>query len=201
MRKIDSAVLQSIARSLRLFGSGSPETEYDDGVLQQVLDVGPLIRRGGALGPTEGLWTAGIVNTHAAADSQSTSVNPYAIVAPASGFPSPIPEGSDVWIWGFSANLNVGVAGSGFLGVNYPTTRAAFGVTSSQQVVFMFNGDVLVAGVTFALPVPGYHVDRAVRVPRGTTIRWDTTSAAAGQAIGRFIIGVFPAGLGQDGVA
>lgn len=202
MQRIDDQVLQSVSKALRLPLSGAaPLTFFDDGHLQQVLDVTGLLRRGGVLGPTGGLWACGLTNTHAIADTQSQNFDPFAVATPLNGFPSPIPDFLDLWIITPLITLNADVAGTAFFGVQWPASRVGFGISSHSEPLVVISGSAVIAGTRIGTPTTAGPVTaRAYRVPRGATLRFDSTSTGAGAMVARFIVGLFPIGLGQDGV-
>lgn len=205
MIQVKGQLLQTVARALRLPLAGGAETYFDDDNLQQVLDIGPLIRRGGSLGVTGGMWNAGIVNTHGAANTQSNSVDPYAVSSPTGSYPSPVPTGYDIWLIGgqvFTSTAGANM-GSGWLGLDFPAGSVAFGIASGQLIVAAFDGTTSLGGVAFgtlALPIgPDGASTAAVRIPRGVSLRFDSTSTGAATTTARFILGLFPEGMGQDG--
>lgn len=108
MREIDSDALRFVLPSL---GIGSPIAStrpavFDDDVLQQILDVGPLIRRGLSNRPTQ--W-GGIfqllfdhANTSGAAQTSSIAIDPW--LGPSSSTPAEVQNGwvpqpdADLWL-------------------------------------------------------------------------------------------------------
>ena len=58
MKKIDSQALDVLQKALGLSGPGSPITELTDGVVDQVLEVGGVIRRSRTQAGTEGIHAA-----------------------------------------------------------------------------------------------------------------------------------------------
>ena len=100
MQEVDSQVLQDVSKILRLSTVGSQITDFDDGVLQQVLDVSKLVRRGGVLAQSQGLFSFEIVNEHAGASTIRTLVNPRSpgAVIQGAGYPAQVPLTLDPWV-------------------------------------------------------------------------------------------------------
>jgi len=108
---VDSQALQKVAKTLQLSTVGAEETLFIDERLEQVLDVGALIRRGLTLAGTEGLYSANIRNTHSGSQGNVTTVidvyNLGGVARPP--FPESIPENQDLWLTGFMAEQVSGV--------------------------------------------------------------------------------------------
>ena len=113
MRQIDTDALRLVSSSL---GIGNPSgataaTDFDDDLLQQVLNVGGLISRGRTPFPSSGIFGANIANVHGAANELSTDFNPYRISASGltaqSPWPDPVPDDMDVWLLGASGFTTV----------------------------------------------------------------------------------------------
>lgn len=101
MRQIDSRALTRVSEALDLSGSGSGLSELDDGTLQQLLEVGPLVSRERAPGKRQGgLWWGQLANVHTGAGTESTSQNLYA-PAPLTllnSYPAILPDDFDIWL-------------------------------------------------------------------------------------------------------
>jgi len=209
MMKFDGPALESIREALGLTGVGAQITEFPDGVCDQVLDVAPFIRRGRTFAGSSGLFGGRITNTHAGAGALLTTVDPYAVTAPGSGYPSPVPPGYDVWLLSSWASAVIGVQSATLasrLTISHPATNLAFGSAGGVgQLVRLFLGESAISATLAFLresagsvqpstyPVAGW------RIPRGSTIVWATNAAIAGDLIVELLIGLFPAGMGQDG--
>jgi len=207
MKKIDSQALDVLNLALDLRGAGSPATELTDGVVDQVLEVGPIIRRSRTQGQTTGLYTANMRNTHAGADSATSTLNPYnagnTALAP---YPTPMPRGFDVWLLGAALHQRSGSGTlSGALRLNCPATVMGMSTTAAAQLsesVVAF-WDALVAenttfGIASAIDQPEYRI--GVRLPRSpdTQLIFATTSSAVAVFECFLTVGVFPVALGQD---
>jgi len=126
VKEIDSQALGPLNKILGLAGAGAPLTELVDGEVLQSIDVGPVVRRGGTLAGTEGVFRIVLRTVHTAGEVRAVSWQPYqpgttGIIAP---YPHPVPDGFDFWL--LTAHTSR-VSGSGNL------TRAALRITNIQQ--------------------------------------------------------------------
>jgi len=208
MKKIDSQALDVLQKALGLSGPGSPVTELTDGVVDQVLDVTPIVRRSRTQGQTSGLYTGLLRNAHAAAESKSSLLQPYVAVPGTSlaPYPSVMPAGFDVWVLSaavtqlsgtgtISAALRVTVPGS-VMGIS----SAAGAAISNYTLAFWDK--VIVEGSTFGVTSGDVSpwVRLGFRLPRsGTTqLIFASTSSAIATFDCFVMLGVFPVALGQD---
>lgn len=215
---LDSGALQTLNRVLGATG-GSQHTRIDSDVLQTVMDMVPIVRRGRTFAGSEGLFMFGIENTHTAIDETITSsVDPYNLGTLAgAGLPRAIEPGWDVWllyalIRRTGANVNLD---SAILDISYPAALTGFVSPAGSQfgglnVKYLISEteNVLGGGTlgTYLTELGSGEAGQtlAMRIPRGATIRLRTRT---GNAAGVFpvyfasgLIGVFPAGLGQDAI-
>jgi len=210
MKQIDSQALGILNKSLGLTGAGSQITELMDGVVDQVLDIGPCVRRGRTQAGTGGIYTVRTRNTHTDASSLTSTINPFnpttTQIAP---YPLIMPDTFDIWlidaqvshISGSTATISaaliltypaimMGVSGVG------PGTAAASNHT-------LAHWDALVTeNVTFAV-LAGDRGPRAVfnlRLPRNlaTAFVFASTSVLTAAFQLEMTFGVFPIALGQD---
>lgn len=207
MRKIDSQALDVLAKALDLSGQGSPVTELTDGVVDQVIEVGPIIRRSRTQADTEGIYSAVIRNVHAAANSITATINPYnagtTAIAP---YPTPMPRGFDIWLLTavvtqisgtgtVSAALRVNVR-AGQMGIS------SFGAATASNQNVAFWDTIVDENILFAVkggvPTPIQRI--GMRLPRDplTGLVFSTTSSAIASFDCYMMLGVFPSGLGQD---
>jgi len=207
---VDSQALQAVSKSLQLSTPGSQETLFIDERLEQILDVGPLIRRGLTLAGTEGLYTANIRNTHGGVEGNvATVINPWELGGVARPpFPEFIPKNLDLWLIGFCAELVTGSGdfGAAFLDLQVPTTHQAFGTITTNIILAGWNEEQSLAGVTMLMhDSPNNALDLFtkinLRVPRDATIRWHTRNIGATSPVFQvnLMLGLFAAGMGQDG--
>lgn len=210
MREIDTNALTRVARVL---GVGNPATavspvDFDDGVLQQVLEVSAMIRRARApLG--DGLFAAQIENVHAGAGAETTQRDPYDLaVATGAGWPDPVPADFDVWVLGAIASAATGVqsgSNASRFSITYPGTQVAFGSTSTiDQLIKAWLSEVPIgAGAVSFLGGAGdgnpAYEGPAWRVPRGALLTFQSSAGGAGSIFLQMVLGLFPSNLGYDG--
>ena len=206
MKKIDSQALDVLQKALGLSGPGSPQTDLADGVVDQVLEVGPIIRRSRTQAQTSGIYTALIRNVHSAANSITGTIAPYQAGALARApYPSPMPAGFDVWLL-FAAVTQLSGTGtlSAALRVNCPARImgiTAVGAQISVQNVSFWD-TIVTESTTFAVQSGTTHPGKKIgmRLPRdaATQIIFGTTSSALATFDCFMTLGVFPVALGQD---
>ena len=222
---IDSDALGTLTKSLGLSGAGAPETELDDGTVHQTLDITGSVRRGRSLAGSDGMFVFMLLNTHVAPGTLLTSFYPYNADRFADGiaqppYPAPMPAQFDVWLLGASMTRFEAVGNlieaslllrgiqpaGGVSGLSTPVT-----VTGTSFYVARWPGPIIDTLNGDYAPLGDLTIFRkiGVRIPR-------LAPAAAGQAEIRFesntdlvgtvnfacivLIGVFPIGLGQDGI-
>lgn len=213
---IDSQALGIVNKSLGLTGRGAAETELLDGTVDQVLDVGPIARRGGTLAGTEGVFRVVLRNIHAGAGDVSTSWQPYssAAVGTFAPFPTPMPDNLDVWLLGASVQI---VSGAGSLehaalrltnvqlGVGIDSAAAAIASTSVMTLAY-WNTSLGFLSPSFAatqsrLPYKALNI----RIPRKGAVAspfvvFGSQSSGVNSIDAVLLVGVFPVALGQDAV-
>ncbi len=212
MKKIDSDALGIANRALGLSGAGSPVTELTDGVVDQSLSIGPLVRRGRTLAGSEGVLIAQFRNVHVAANSLTTIINPYAAgVRAIAPWPDPIPAQFDIWLLTAEVRRPSGTGTlSGALHLNAPATiiglsaqgggGLAAGVTSHTLA---FWDAVGTENIDFGILNQGGTLARiGLRLPRSsvTQLVWASTSSAVATYDLYLMLGLFPIALGQDGL-
>jgi hypothetical protein len=223
VREVDTSALRLVARAL---GIGNPGTAtghvvFDDANLQQVLDVAPLARRGAGPPVQEGIWSIAFKHDHSAAPNATltSTLQPYNMnascaagtSATGAAWPNPMPEGLDIWLLWSNAYLITGATanfGTALLDIVYPATSNAYSCntalgTRSQQI-HAYDGVQALVGASPILTLMGTGAiggKIGMRLPRGSQIRWRTLNAndAAISVQTNITIGLFSAGLGQDG--
>ena len=211
-RELNSDALGIVTKALGLTGAGSQGTEFSDGVLDQVLDVSALIRRGRTQAATQGIYAPILRNIHSAANSVASLETPYSIaVGRLAPYPNPVPAQFDVWLLGATLRR---ISGSGTLSAvltlqNDPVVQgwgidsagAAVVVTAEQVVAFWdaIGTEGTVFGILNQL---GTYQRIGIRLPRtdSTQLTFRSTSSAAATFDCQMQLGVFPVGLGQDGL-
>ena len=211
MKKIDSQMLESLNKALGLSGVGSPVTELTDGIVDQVVDVNPIVRRGRTQAQTGGIYTGVLRNIHTAANTITSSVNPYnvgaGVIAP---WPDPMPPGFD--IWAISASV-LQISGTGTLAcslfVDYDRQQgwgqnnASAAVVSEERTPLAFwDALITLSGDQIGLlnGANGPHAKLSCRLPVSRTLElvFISTSSATATFECQIVLGVFPTALGQD---
>lgn len=218
MSRIINAVLGPIQALIGGVGSGAAFTELDDQGVTQTLPIVPHIARRGLSQGSTGGWFVGILeNVHSGADSEDSAINPYEPGAAAAGsaWPAVVPPGFDVWCAGISGHRSVGVGGLtiALMGFNPSNNGPAFGwgqddqgaavlpvtptmmlarfdALETQQAAITQDPMMTEQGLMFQ-PVN-------MRLPRGGTLSFFSESAAAAEFQAVFLLGLFPAAMGQD---
>lgn len=162
-----------------------------------------------------------LVNVHGGAGTLSATCRPYALAAGAiAPFPAPVPAGYDLWILGASAQVTAGAPTTTKGAVSMFSTLQGFGVNDSGVAVV--RDDILTIlnwpqqavtagtlinlvdanGIAFQRPAGG-----AFRIPRQTAgaagqveLYFTTTTDALATWELQLYLGMFPVGLGQDGI-
>ncbi len=210
VKKVDSQALGIVNKALGLTGAGAPDTEFLDGVVDQVLPVGELIRRGRVLAGTDGIFTPTLRVNLSGAATDGTTVDPYRIgttnrVAP---YPAIVPNSLDVWLLGASVRQVSGTGTlNGVLSITVTTTQQGFGqdnagllVLVDQRIRLAFWDAIGSDGSNFGiLNELGTHKRLGIRLPRSTTeILFRVTSSATSSWDCQLVLGLFPVALGQD---
>ena len=210
MIPVDSQALEQARLALGLTGSGSGAasgvTEFDDGLLQQVMDTIPIIRRSRTPAGSEGIFSASLTNNHVAIGVLASTVDPYNPGVTTAGYPSPVPPGFDVWLMQAFVTLNMaGRFSDGALRVVYPFDHQAFGNNVDMDLPFgIWNAEVTLSQAAIILGGSSLmgttHVvqGRPVRIGRRQTLEFISSAADALTVTCGFLIGLFPSGLGQD---
>lgn len=219
MQEVDSAALTRVSKVLQLSTTGAELTEFQDELLQQVLDVAPMVRRGLTLDISGGIYTATILNTHVGSDTITTDVNPYvpATTFVGNGFPAEVSDAFDVWLLGLHAqNITApGDFGGGFFGIITGTLGMAWrneaGSIAMVQVIDLWKqetsgtGNLVVLTAEFAAPAATGFIKLPMRIRRSADVRFRFETVKSGVGAGTYkvflTLGLFPAGLGQDVVA
>jgi len=218
MKKIDSDALGDLTKALGLTGRGAPVTELTDGIVDQALEVGPIIRRGRTLAGSQGIFTAILQNEHTDAETISNSIDPYkvpAAIAIPPYPPSPMPAQFDVWLLRAAVRR---VSGSSTLRAvlqyQYPPSNQGWGVTDSGVAVVsnpVYNlayWDAVIqvgTGNNFgglALAEQPLAQMRPFRLPRNVDgpLIFISISSLTSVFQCQLVLGVFPIALGQDGI-
>jgi len=214
MTIVKNPLLGSLQALIGIAPAGVPLV-LDEGNIALTLPIVPEIaRRSQAIGNLTGWFFTILENVHSGADNEVNSVDPYEAGAFANPpFPGSVPIGYDLWVQGCALTESSG-------------TPAVVGAIFSMNSQIRYQGigrDDVGAAVVANVPLPlvawdgtftaasyangdpctvvgtgRIWSDVSVRVPRGAVLRLHTTSGAAGEFRLVILMGIFPAGLGQD---
>lgn len=218
MTLIEGGQLAAIRRILGSPVDAMGSTQIDLGHVSQVLPVVPeIVRRSSPLAGVDGWFLGSLENNHAGADSEQTTILPYAPAAAVltSNLPTPIPEEWDIWLIGCSGFRTSGAASlAGGISIAGPPHLLAWGQEddgsasgSTNNRSFLGFIDGVNAGLTglggndpltFVNVPGGAFLPLNLRLPRGCSLRFDSESDAAAIFQVNFIMGVFPMAMGQD---
>jgi len=214
-RRITSQSLGLVNKALGLAGTSGPgDTELMDGTVEQVLDVGPIVRRSRTPAGTGGIFRVTLRNLHSGATTVSNSWQPYesaltGLVAP---YQSPMPDTFDVWLLGASLSIASGVgniSNSVLLLTNvqlgFAADSAAAAITPTTTFTLAFWNFIIETGTQSfgvtqsAAPYKPF----SMRIPRKGAIAspflvFESVSAGDVEADIMLLMGVFPVALGQD---
>lgn len=214
--KIRSDALATLQRSFGITGSGSMETVLEDASVYQTVDISKIALRGRTQAGTTGLYAALIQNVHPGVGQLNTTVDVYdppaGVVPP---YPAPVPEAFDVWILGATVRRfsGTGSVDNGIgLYIDYPVTSLGWGINNSGAAVVpstirfpLVMWDSFFSNAGFS--ILGLREDGqpwqqiGLRMPKGATLTF-ASSVDAIATVDCFVqLGVFPSGLGQDGIA
>jgi len=216
VKRIDSDALGPLTKALGLTGAGSPLTELADGVVDQALDVGPIIRRGRTLAGSAGIYGCMLQNVNTGAETILSTVDVYNVAAGNSSiWPAPMPEQFDVWLLGASMRRQSGTGTIvALLSLQIPARAQGFGIDDSGVAVVQVDPMGLVAwnNVVATTTIDasksgdrGPYAQLGIRIPRGTgastgTLRFSTVSSNTSTWNCNMMMGIFPISLGQDGI-
>ncbi len=215
MAEIKTPILRPIQQLIGSPGLGGVVLD-DDSVTQTLPIVPDIARRGGSQGSTGG-WFLGILeNVHSGADGEASSIDPYNPGAFAGGgaWPAVVPPGFDVWLAGISGFRKAGTGSVvAAMGYNPANNGPAFGwgvddsgvaVAPTTPSMQLARFDSVEAGISLLTSPPmlteygEYFVPVSMRLPRAGTLSFTSESSAASEWQAVFLMGLFPAALGQD---
>lgn len=188
----------------------------DEGNISLTLPIVPHItRRSQTIGNVGGIFSGILENVHSGADDETSTIQPYKAAAFAiAPYPELLGVDTDLWLLGVSLIASSGtpaLAGAVF-SLNLQSETQGWGrddqsapVTSgSPMCITAWDGtftacSAYTGGDPCTIVGTGLiHDTPNIRLPRGVTLRLATTSGAAGEFRLLFLMGLFPAGLGQD---
>lgn len=173
--------------------------------------VPDITRRSRASGPTGGWFEGVLENVHSAADDERSSITPYtAGVDAVAPYPTSVGDEFDLWLIGVAGQQSVQAPRLTIatLSMGIPTHAQGFGrddagaplIVSPAIQVARFDSVVASSANNDAMVTEAgnTYIPLNLRIPRGSRLTFDSTASAAATFQILMIIGLFPAGLGQD---
>lgn len=213
MKEFDSPGLRELHRVLEM-SKGPPQfVDYQDELVQQAVGLNPFLRRALAPGIGGGIFTASMLNTHVGSDTIVTDVNPHTPGTTFVGdeYPDPVPDNLDVWLLA-AHSINVTAPGdfgggslsllTDALGMGWRNEANAIAVNSLVEIytqeLAVGNAVMLTGGGSDDFT----QLDIHRRITPNTLIRFETVKSGVGAGSYKCFLwlGLFPAGMGQDGV-
>ncbi len=211
MGLIGTRLLQGVQR---LVGAASTSgiTVLEDDSVVQVLPVLPDIGRRSLAGVETGWFTATLSNVHSAADDENNTINPYvvdrALIPTTSSYPTPVPSEFDLWLCGVTlvATGDGALAGS-HLAIDPVNQQQGWGraddgtFVAGAGAIPIVRWDSINSATVLDVGVMGNgdtYWKGALRIPRRANLNFRSTSGAANTFNCIMVLGLFPAGLGQD---
>jgi len=198
---------------------GGGITNIDLENISQVLPVVPEIVRRSA--PIIGVdnWFVGVLeNDHTGASDETSVISPYDVPVGLTfnDYPTPVPEGYDIWLMGASGQRR-GVGTGAFVAAismrapgsvqGWGVDEAAAAITASAPRLFLGSSSAVEAGVAglsnepmiWDSPAAALFLPIRMRIPRGSSLQFDSTTAAAAVLLTMsLLMGLFPMAMGQD---
>jgi len=213
VREFKGQALDQVASTLGLTGAGALQTQLEDGSVIQTLDVAPFVRRGRTQSPQDGIWSAVLRNTHSGADTEESTGRPFNAVGIINGYPPAVPRGTaTVDIWLLTASVRQESGGGtiqAILSLNAAQQTQGWGeddagvavVNSDQWALALWDTIVVGGRDTIATQESGSPLARlGIRMPFNSQVRFETISSEAAVFDCQLTLGIFPNGLGQDGI-
>lgn len=212
MAVVKNPIISTLGNMIGLSPTPSPLI-LDETNLSLVLPVVPDVARRSGAGIEAGWFVGLLENVHSAADSESSFIDPYNpganSIAP---YPEIVPIGYDVWLIGVSGTRSAGSGGlTGAIFVLNPgdtsqgwgqddAGAAVVGTPSIRLALFDSISELVQAVATDPMITEqgATYVPIGIRIPRNSLLGFETEAAAAAEFQGQFLLGLFPAGLGQD---
>lgn len=214
---VSSQALEPANKALGIAGSGDSQTEFQDGTLDQVLDMSQIVRRGRTIAATEGIFRAILRTIHTDTECVATSWFPYTpgatgIIAP---YPDPVPDTLDIWLLGASLERSSGAGNITNAVMKLTNITQGFGIDSLGVAVvdttpfYIAFWDTIEGSIAPGFGnVPGDNQvwDKpagGIRIPRKGVISspgivFEACSNASVEIDCTILFGIFPVALGQD---
>jgi len=219
MSIVKNPILLPLQRLIGIAPNPKPVVLDDDNI-SLVLPMVPDITRRSRSGPSGGWFQGVLENVHSGADDEKVNINPYlpGLFAQAP-YPASVGVDFDIWLAGASLVQNSGTAAltGAMLSMNVPTHALGWGKDDAGVAVTATPGFPLAlwdsqdssvnappGGNIVCLTAGGEltYQPIGIRLPHslepGTTLVFDSTSSGAAEFRLIMLLGLFPAGLGQD---
>jgi len=204
--------IYSTLQRLLGFPAQTLPTAVDLEHISPTLPVVPHVVRRSA-GIRTGWYQGMLENVHSAGDAELSQINVYepgdSAIEPYP--PSVDPDLYDIWLGGVSGNRSSGTGGltgataslatiTGHAGWGQDDAAAA-AVASFGMHLAQFDAISTISGLALDPMITEdgkLFVKLGIRIPPGGTLQFHSVSVAAAEFQLSFLIGLFPAGLGQD---
>lgn len=210
MQSVNSQALGLTNRALGITGQPSRRTQFLDGELVQVFDVAAVARRSQTPADSEGVFSAVMRNVHGAADTISTTVDPFNVTTGRIGaYPGPVGRNFDVWLLGASV-ARVSGAGTLLARLMLRTNDATQGWGIDDQGVAIADAPTFPIGFwdsvesTFGFGLrdgANPYIPLGIRMVRGQNLQYTSVSSAVETDQAQLTLGVYPVTLGQDALS
>ncbi|MEE8492524.1 MAG: hypothetical protein V3S25_00655 [Nitrospirales bacterium] len=214
MTIVKKPILQALQQLIGIAPSASPLVMDDANVSLTLPIVPEVARRSNASQNTGGLFQGVLENVHSGADDERSQIDPYLAGPDAFGaWPPLIPQGFDVWLLGICGEQTSGVAGltGATCKINIPNSSLGWGrddagapvVATPRYTVALFDSVTSIVGNNNPVMITEQGnpwVTLNMRLNRGHDIVFDSTSGAAAEYRMLVFLGLFPSGMGQDGL-
>jgi len=213
LKHLEGDPLSVLYKSLGQGRGGAKITELEDGAVQLVYDILPIVRRSRVQSNKGGMFYGVMRNVHTDAETLQVSVDPFSITTGAiAPYPSLGAGGIndslfDVWLIGATVRQ---ISGSGdmtaALAVSLPSTMQGWGIDDSGVAVanslqhgVAFWDNVVSQSAIIGLQGAAFPFAKiGLRIPKTTTLRFSSTSTLTSTYDCQVVLGIWPIGLGQD---
>lgn len=210
MAFVKNPVLLPLQKLIGLAPSGKPLVLDDENVSLTLPIVPDITRRSRTPAPSTGLFMCQMQNEHAAAGTLSVSMDPYVATNTGDVYPSPVAQDFDLWLLGANVAIvdgNIVDLDDCSIEINAPDAARGWTITSGGGAItgalsFTQIAHWDAAQILDATRLKGIWRPLGLRWRRGDAVVFISDSNLAGDfdIVATMIWGLFPAGLGQDGL-
>jgi len=211
MAIIKNAILQPLQRLIGI-SPGTQATVLDTASVSLTMPIVPdVARRSLASQPSGGIFQGVLENVHSGADQEVSSIEPYAAgdnaVPP---YPAEISSNFDLWLIGVHGirSSGAGALTGGLASITFPAHTQGWGqddqgaaVISNRPVRVAEFDDISVLSGTPEVMITAAgltYVRAGIRLVRGCALDFHSRSGGIAEFQMTFLLGLFPAALGQD---